>query len=92
MATDEMMPAEQVADALRRLARINGQVSGIARMVSEGRYCADVLAQISAAQRALDGVARVVTRNYLERCVTRSINEGDPLIYDELMNVLFKAR
>lgn len=92
MATDEMMPPEQVADALRRLARINGQVSGIARMVSEGRYCADVLTQVTAAQRALDGVAQIVTRNYLERCVTRSINDGDPLIYDELMKVLFKAR
>ena len=91
-ATAEMMPADLVADALRRLAKVNGQVTGIAKMVSDGRYCADVLTQITAAQKALDGVAQIVTRNYLERCVTNSINSGDPLIYDELMKVIFKAR
>ena len=91
-AITEMMPADLVADALRRLAKVNGQVTGIAKMVSEGRYCADVLTQITAAQKALDGVAQIVTRNYLERCVTNSINSGDPLIYDELMKVIFKAR
>ncbi|MCH7493747.1 metal-sensitive transcriptional regulator, partial [bacterium] len=40
--------------ALRRLARIKGQVGGIQRMVSEGSYCIDVLNQISAARSALD--------------------------------------
>jgi hypothetical protein len=31
-----------------------GQVLGVGRMVGEGRYCIDVLQQISAAQAALD--------------------------------------
>jgi len=57
-------------------------------MVSDGRYCVDVLTQISAAQKALDGAARVITRNYLERCVTDAIANGDPLIYDEVMKVI----
>lgn len=52
----------------------------------------DVLTQIAAAQKALDGVARVITRNYLERCVTDAINGGDPLIYDELMRVIDRGR
>ena len=30
---------------LNRLARIEGQVRGVARMVEEGRYCIDVLTQ-----------------------------------------------
>ena len=37
---------------LRRLARIEGQVGGVARMVAEDRYCIDVLTQISAVQAA----------------------------------------
>jgi CsoR family transcriptional regulator, copper-sensing transcriptional repressor len=45
-------------DQLRdRLARIEGQVRGIARMVDEDRYCIDVLTQISAVRAALDKVA-----------------------------------
>ena len=40
-----------------RLARIEGQVRGIQRMVDEDRYCIDVLTQISAVQAALDKVA-----------------------------------
>ena len=32
----------------KRLARIEGQVRGVSRMVEEDRYCIDVLTQISA--------------------------------------------
>jgi CsoR family transcriptional regulator, copper-sensing transcriptional repressor len=41
----------------KRLARIEGQVRGVSRMVDEDRYCIDVLTQISAIQAALDKVA-----------------------------------
>jgi len=83
-----MMEPERRAEVLLRLAKAAGQVQGVARMVTDDRYCVDVLTQISAAQKALDGAARVITRNYLERCVTDAITSGDPLIYDELMKVL----
>ncbi len=87
-----MMDEQLRADVLLRLRKINGQVQGVARMVENDRYCADVLQQLSAVNAAVDAVARVVTRNYLERCVTEAINGGDPLIYDELMRVLFRKR
>lgn len=47
------------------------------------RYCADVLQQLSAVGSAVESVSKVVVRNYLERCVTDSINGGDPLIYTD---------
>jgi len=87
-----MMEPERQADVLLRLAKAAGQVQGVARMVNDGRYCVDVLTQISAAQNALDGAARVITRNYLERCVTDAITSGDPLIYDEVMKVIDRRR
>ncbi len=87
-----MMDPERQADVLLRLAKAAGQVQGVARMVGDGRYCVDVLTQISAAQKALDGAARVITRNYLERCVTDAITSGDPLIYDEVMKVIDRRR
>ena len=87
-----MMEPERRAEVLLRLAKAAGQVQGVARMVTDDRYCVDVLTQISAAQKALDGAAKVITRNYLERCVTDAITGGDPLIYDELMKVLDRRR
>jgi DNA-binding FrmR family transcriptional regulator len=98
MASHETEPAggylaaEVTEDVVVRLAKINGQVQGISRMVRDGRYCVDVLDQIASVQKALDGVARQVTRNYLERCVTEAIRGDDPGIYDELMKVLFRHR
>ena len=87
-----MMDPERLADVLVRLSKAAGQVQGVARMVSADRYCVDVLDQIAAAQKALDGVARIITRNYLERCATEAIEHGDPLIYDELMRVIDRRR
>lgn len=91
-SSQPMMDPDRRADALLRLSKAAGQVQGISRMVSADRYCVDVLNQIAAAQKALDGVAKIITRNYLERCVTDAINNGDPVIYDELMKVLRQGR
>jgi DNA-binding FrmR family transcriptional regulator len=87
-----MMSDEVRADVLLRLRKISGQVQGIFRMVEDDRYCVDVLQQLSAVSSAVEAVSKVVVRNYLERCVTDAINGGDPLIYDELMRVVFKHR
>ena len=92
-AGGQPMMSDQVrAEVLLRLRKVAGQVQGISRMVEDDRYCADVLQQLSAVGSAVESVSKVVVRNYLERCVTDAINGGDPLIYDELMRVVFKYR
>jgi len=53
----------------QRLARIEGQVRGIQRMVDEERYCIDVLTQISAIQAALDKVALGLLDDHASSCV-----------------------
>src|SRR5947209_10718434 len=54
---------------LKRLRRIEGQVGGIERMVTEDRYCIDVLTQISAVQAALDKVALGLLDGHAQHCV-----------------------
>jgi DNA-binding FrmR family transcriptional regulator len=54
---------------LRRLARVEGQVRGVSRMVGEERYCIDVLTQISAIQAALDKVALGLLDDHANHCV-----------------------
>ena len=57
-------------DQLRdRLARIEGQVRGIARMVEEDRYCVDILTQISAIQAALDRVGLGLLDDHARHCL-----------------------
>jgi len=52
-----------------RLRRIEGQVRGVEKMVSEDRYCIDVLTQISAIQAALDKVALGLLDDHAHHCV-----------------------
>ena len=54
---------------LKRLARVEGQVRGIERMVEDERYCIDVLTQISAVQAALDKVALGLLDDHARHCV-----------------------
>ena len=67
-----------------RLARIEGQVRGVAKMVDEDRYCIDVLTQISAIQAALDKVALGLLDEHARHCVVSP--DHDPVeMTDELM-------
>ena len=52
-----------------RLARIEGQVRGVARMVEEDRYCIDVVTQINAARAALDKVALGLLDGHVRHCL-----------------------
>ncbi|MFO1540250.1 MAG: metal-sensitive transcriptional regulator [Chloroflexota bacterium] len=54
---------------LRRLARIEGQVRGVARMVERGEPAVDVLQQTAALRAALDAVTLLVIEEELATCV-----------------------
>jgi len=58
---------------LARLARIEGQVRGIRKMISNGAYCIDILTQLQAAHRALQAVARKIFQKHAENCVAAAI-------------------
>ncbi|MFE9770476.1 metal-sensitive transcriptional regulator [Streptomyces sp. NPDC005931] len=62
--------ADNKADHLARLHKIEGQIRGISRMVTDDRYCIDVLTQISAAGHALQEVALGLLDDHVRGCVT----------------------
>ena len=51
---------------LARTRRIAGQISGVARMIEEDRYCIDILNQISAVRAALDGVGQALLEDHVK--------------------------
>lgn len=79
--------------ALRRLARIEGQVRGLQRMIEEDRYCVDVLTQISSVHEALRGVGRLMMQNYLQRCASKAIRAGGERAEEvraEILDLMYK--
>jgi CsoR family transcriptional regulator, copper-sensing transcriptional repressor len=70
---------------LKRLARVEGQVRGVSKMVEEERYCIDVLTQIGAVQAALDKVALGLLDEHTRHCVVESDDEERVEKVDELM-------
>ncbi|MFJ8943556.1 metal-sensitive transcriptional regulator [Streptomyces sp. NPDC102395] len=64
--------ADHKADHLARLHKIEGQIHGISRMVTDDRHCIDVLTQISAASRALPEVALGLLDDHVRGCVTNA--------------------
>jgi DNA-binding FrmR family transcriptional regulator len=93
MAAKTALPmyAEEVERNVQtRLARIEGQVRGVARMIDAQRPCVEVLSQLASIEAALRGVSKAVLRNYLERCATDAIRSGNPAIYDELVRTLYR--
>lgn len=62
---------------LKRLRRIEGQVRGLQRMVSEDAYCIDVLTQVSAVTKALQSVALGLLEEHLSHCVGHAAEHGE---------------
>lgn len=84
------------SSCLKRLARIEGQVRGLSRMVEEDRYCIDVVTQIAAVRAALRRVEEEVLRQHVGHCVEHAIRSGDADAQREkiaeLMDVLGRAQ
>jgi DNA-binding FrmR family transcriptional regulator len=64
-------------DALIRLKKIEGQVRGIAKMVKDEKYCIDIINQVTAAEKALNVVAKIVMKRHVESCVKDAILQGE---------------
>ncbi|MCG9894239.1 MAG: metal-sensitive transcriptional regulator [Fimbriimonadaceae bacterium] len=74
------MEAETRTKTDRRLARLEGQVRGIRRMLSEDAYCCDVLQQISAITSALNQVAAAVAASHIRTCI---LDHGSPSSHEQ---------
>jgi CsoR family transcriptional regulator, copper-sensing transcriptional repressor len=70
---------------LKRLARVEGQVRGIARMVEDDRYCIDILTQIAAVQAAVEQVALGLVDGHVRHCMGAAEPDERAEKADELM-------
>ena len=72
---------------LKRLARVEGQVRGVSRMLEEDRYCIDVLTQIEAAQQALNKIALGLVDDHVRNCMRGGQGASEKQV-EELMGAV----
>jgi DNA-binding FrmR family transcriptional regulator len=75
----------------KRLHRIEGQVRGIEKMVSDDRYCIDIITQISAVTTALDAVAFKILDEHVNHCVAGALASGDGDVAAEKSREMLEA-
>jgi DNA-binding FrmR family transcriptional regulator len=74
---------------LKRLARVEGQVRGVSRMVEDDRYCIEVVTQINAIQAALDKIALGLLDGHARHCMFEQQGKaGRGQTVDELMGAV----
>lgn len=59
-----------------RLARLEGQVRGIQRMLERHESCDDILVQVAALKQAVNGVAVELLQAHMESCVLPQVEVG----------------
>ena len=83
-------PEEEYKRLIHRLNRIEGQIRGIRGMVEKSAYCTDILAQVAAANAALNAFSKELLAAHIRTCVVQDIQEGKVETIDELVTTLQK--
>ena len=79
-----------IKELVTRMNRIEGQIRGIKGMIERRVYCDDILNQISSAQSALDGAARLLLEKHMKSCVKERLQENDEEVVDEVLKTIFR--
>jgi DNA-binding FrmR family transcriptional regulator len=82
------IPEQITADIRRRLARIEGQLRGIQRMLDEPRECRDVVSQMRAAERALERARLRLLASGMRYCAE---DPARSMQLDELEDLLLRS-
>lgn len=67
-------------DHVKQVASLNraaGQIEGVKRMISERKYCPDILTQLRAARSALKSVEANILEAHLGACVEDAFASGN---------------
>lgn len=86
MSKDEQPEVTREA-VLKRLRKIEGQIRGLQKMVSEERDCESIVTQLAAVRSAIDSAGALVMNNYMKLCF-RPSNETDMVAMDSLARVV----
>ena len=72
-----------------RLNRIEGQIKGVKKMISEDVYCNDVLVQLSAIENSVKSLSNLMLEKHLYTCIARDLENDKIDTINEIVS-LFK--
>ncbi|MFC1914059.1 metal-sensitive transcriptional regulator [Chloroflexota bacterium] len=72
---------------LKRLKKIEGQIRGLQKMVTDERDCESIVTQLAAVRSAIDSAGALVMNNYMKLCFHHS-SEKDVAALDSLARVV----
>ncbi|MGY1616213.1 metal-sensitive transcriptional regulator [Geodermatophilus sp. SYSU D00691] len=78
------IPQGELADVVKRLRRVEGQIGGIVKMIEDGRDCSAVVTQLAAASKALSRAGFAVISTGMRHCSTAADREARELDLREL--------
>ena len=82
------MTHHKTPELKKRMARIEGHVKGIRRMLDEDKSYPEVVQQISAVRAALDKVIEVMVQDLVEHYVSQTTNPKEKAIILELKDTV----
>ena len=92
---DQNSRVDRRSGVSKRLARIEGQVRGLLKMIEDDRYCIDVLVQVKAVRAALRRVEAELLSDHAGHCLAEAIASGNKAEREqkvaELVNLLMKS-
>lgn len=83
---------EEKQKLIRRLNIISGQVNGLQQMVTDDRYCADILMQISSTTNALKSLGNEIIKNHMKNCMVEDIQKGNLEVIEEILDLVNKLK
>ena len=82
----EFDPSE-MRPVINRIKRVQGQLTGVIRMMEEGRDCEDVVTLLAAVSRALDRAGFAIVATGLQQCLANG--DGTDSVDVKKMEKLF---
>ena len=83
---------EEKKNLTKRLNIIEGQIKGISQMITDDRYCDDVLIQIAAVNKALQSLGNQILDSHLKNCVAYEVQMGNLDILEDVMQLIKKIQ
>jgi len=80
---------EARSSVIKRLSKIEGQVRGLVRMISEERSCDEIINQIQAVKAGMNKVAAIILEKNIVDCLSLSENTDQTEI-EKLRKLLSK--
>lgn len=84
MAEEKEQSGQNRRAVVNRLARAEGHLDMVKRMVEDGRSYNDVLIQLAAVKAAINNTGKVILKDYMKQCMEEAAGNGDKSALDEL--------